>query len=519
MSGYDVPLSQMTHPHCLNVALLMMIDLIPRDALSVVLLGCVCFVGITSPRSTTAAKPNVVMVLTDDQAPWAFAEAVRSGQFDDVPIPSTPNMDRLAAEGAVFRNFFCTTPVCSPARATLMTGRYASELGIKDFIPQPGHKLYDPDSPVYLDPDNTVTFAEVLQQQGYKTGLVGKWHLGDWTASGDSGKHPTQHGFDSFMGLTGGGTTPNNPELELNGKVQQFEGLTTDILTDHAIDFVEQNADQPFFLCLSTRAPHGRWLPVAPEDWQPYEEMDPTIPQYPNLDNNWVRKKMKEYLASTSGVDRNLGRLLQTLDDQNLTFNTVVIFTSDHGFNMGHHGIWHKGNGIWATKQKPPGELHQGTRVISNKYRPNLYDHSLRVPAIVRWPGVVQPSTVIEATASHLDWFPTLCAIAGEGSSAKDLPGRDLSPLLRGKTREDWDQTQYFEYDMINYAVASLRGYRTPKYKLIRDRHNEGCDEFYDLTSDPDETVNLIRDPSSQAVIKKLDAKLRKMEEKLAGPR
>ncbi|MEO9595258.1 sulfatase-like hydrolase/transferase, partial [Rhodopirellula bahusiensis] len=396
-----------------------------------------CFVHWATPiRSTDAAKPNVVMILTDDQAPWAFAEAVRSGQFDDVPVPSTPNMDRLAAEGAVFRNFFCTTPVCSPARATLMTGRYASELGIKDFIPQPGHKLYDPNTPVFLDPNTTVTFAEVLQQHGYKTGLVGKWHLGDWTATGDDDKHPTQHGFDSFMGLTGGGTTPENPELERAGKVQQFEGLTTDILTDHAINFVEQNEEGPFFLCLSTRAPHGRWLPVAPEDWAPYEEMDPTIPQYPDLDTNWVRKKMKEYLASTSGVDRNLGRLLRTLDDHNLTSSTIVIFTSDHGFNMGHHGIWHKGNGIWATKQKPPGEIHQGTRVISDKYRPNLYDHSLRVPAIVRWPGVVKPQTLIEQTATHLDWFPTLCAIAGDDASATDLPGRDLSALLKGEPNE-----------------------------------------------------------------------------------
>ncbi|WDQ19490.1 sulfatase family protein [Rhodopirellula sp. P2] len=477
----------------------------------------VCMAGmmVTDARSCPAAQPNVVMVLTDDQAPWAFAEAVRSGQFNDVPVPSTPNMDRLAAEGAVFRNFFCTTPVCSPARAALMTGRYASEFGITDFIPQPGHKLYDPDAPIYLDPDTTVTFAEVLQRQGYRTGLIGKWHLGDWRAPEDRDKHPTRHGFDSFMGLTGGGTTPDNPELERDGKVQRFEGLTTDILTDHAIKFVEQNADQPFFLCLSTRAPHGRWLPVAPEDWEPYNTMNPTIPEYPGLDSKRVRKMMKEYLASTTGVDRNLGRLLRTLDDQELTSNTIVIFTSDHGFNMGHNGIWHKGNGIWATKQKPPGKVHQGTRVISDKYRPNLYDHSLRVPAIVRWPGVVKPQAVIEHTASHLDWFPTLCAVAGNAPAAKGLMGRDLTPLLKGESPADWDQGLYTEYDMIRYAVASLRGYRTPRYKLIRDRHNEGRDEFYDLQSDPGEHRNLIREPPSQAAINELDAKLREMEAKV----
>ncbi|MFG0266504.1 MAG: sulfatase [Rhodopirellula sp. JB055] len=499
----------------LTATLNMMFGLIRWKSLALTWAILLALHGLLGTRASSAAKPNVVMVLTDDQAPWAFAQAVRSGQFNDVPVPSTPNMDRLAAEGAVFRNFFCTTPVCSPARATLMTGRYASELGITDFIPQPGHKLYDPDAPVYLDPETTTTFAEVLQRQGYRTALVGKWHLGDWTAPEDRDKHPTQHGFDSFMGLTGGGTSPDTPELELDGKVRTFAGLTTDILTDHAIKFVEQNADAPFFLCLSTRAPHGRWLPVAPEDWAPYDTMDPTIPEYPGLDTTRVRKMMKEYLASTTGVDRNLGRLLQTLDDRGLSSNTIVIFTSDHGFNMGHNGIWHKGNGIWATKQKPPGDMHQGTRVISNKYRPNLYDHSLRVPAIVRWPGVVNPQTVIEHTASHLDWFPTLCAVAGDSSAANGLMGRDLTPLLKGQSPSNWDQELYTEYDMIRYAVASLRGYRTPRYKLILDRHNEGRNEFYDLQSDPGEHHNLIHEPEAQPKIQELDAKLRKMEAKL----
>ncbi|TWT68083.1 Choline-sulfatase [Crateriforma conspicua] len=462
----------------------------------------------------SANPPNVVMVLTDDQAPWAFATAVRSGQFSGVPIPSTPHLDRLASDGAVFRNFFCTTPVCSPARATLMAGRYASDLGIADFIPQPGHKLYDPDHAVFLDPDTTTTLAEMFQSRGYRTGLIGKWHLGDWTDSNDRSKHPTAHGFDTFMGLTGGGTKPRDPELEIEGKLRQFKGLTTDILTDHAIEFIHQNVDQTFFLCLSTRAPHGPWLPVAPEDWEPYQEMDPTIPDEPGLDRKAIRKKMKEYLASTTGVDRNLGRLLKVIDDHQLRDKTVVIFTSDHGYNMGHNGIWHKGNGIWATKQKPPGDTHHGVRVISPKYRPNLYDLSLRVPAIFRWPGIVEPSTVVDATATHLDWFPTLCSVAGDEAFADGLPGRDLSPLLTGNTPDDWDQGFYSEYDMINYAQASLRGYRTPQFKLVRDRWNEGCDEFYDLRSDSDENENLIQsdDPIIRNAIEALDAKLMSIE-------
>jgi len=457
-----------------------------------------------------AEKPNIVIVLTDDQAPWAFGSAVRSGQFHDVPAAATPNLDRLASEGAVFRNFFCTTPVCSPARASFMTGRYAGELGIPDFIPQPGHKLYDPADEVRLDPDSTVTIAELLKGAGYRTGLVGKWHLGDWTAAGNERFHPTRHGFDYFMGLTGGGTTPDNPMLEEEGEVRQFEGLTTDILTDRAIRFIERNMQRPFFLCLATRAPHGRWLPVAAEDWQPYAELDPAVPKYPGLDITKVKKMMREYLASTSGVDRNLGRLLDSLDKNKLTDNTIVIFTSDHGFNMGHHGIWHKGNGLWATKKRPPGEYHNGVRVISDKYRPNLYDESLRVPAVVRWPGVVTPRTVVLNTATALDVFPTLAEVADRNADPK-LKGRSLVPLLKGEHPSDWNNDVFAEYDMIHYATASLRCYRTDRYKLVRDRHNEGCDEFFDLMEDPSENHNLINDarPEIQHKIKELDTLLR----------
>lgn len=474
---------------------------------------CIAFAALlsfTAVIRAVAAKPNIVIVLTDDQAPWAFGSAVRSEQFRDVPAAATPNLDRLASEGAVFRNFFCTTPVCSPARASFMTGRYASELGIPDFIPQPGHKLYDPNDEVRLDPESTTTIAELLKKAGYTTGLVGKWHLGDWTALGNEKFHPTQHGFDYFMGLTGGGTTPDNPMLEEEGVVRQFEGLTTDILTDRAIGFIERNKEQPFFLCLATRAPHGRWLPVAPEDWEPYAELDPTIPDYPGLDITRIKKMMREYLASTSGVDRNLGRLLDSLDKNELSDNTIVIFTSDHGFNMGHHGIWHKGNGLWATKKQPPGKYHNGVRVISNKYRPNLYDESLRVPAVVRWPGVIAPGTVVSKTATALDVFPTLAQMA-QVSADPSLKGRSLVPLLKGETPSEWNDDVFAEYDMIHYATASLRCYRTDRYKLVRDDHNEGCDEFFDLAEDPSENRNLINDPRPeiQQKIKELDALLR----------
>ncbi len=456
-------------------------------------------------------RPSILFIVTDDQAPWAAGYAADSGQYPDVPRAHTPHLDRLSREGVVFSNLFCTTPVCSPARAALVTGRYPSELGIKDFIPQPGHRLYDPVNVVALDPDRTVTFAEILQENGYNTGLVGKWHLGDWTAAGNQQNHPHHHGFDYFMGLTGGGTSPVDPQLEENGVVRQFQGLTTDILTDHALEFIRSSSETPFLLCMHTRAPHGKWLPVAPADWEPYKTLDPVVPQYPDLDVTTVKRRMREYLASTTGVDRNLGRILSELDRLKLSQRTVVIFTSDHGYNMGHNGIWHKGNGIWATHTKPPGAIHNGTRVISDKYRPNLYDLSLRVPTIVRWPNVVPGGMSISDTVVSVDFFPTILEIAGiDDLNQHRRTGRSLLPLLRGDSVDHWDQDLYAEYDMIHYAEASLRCYRTPQYKLIRDLHNEGRDEFYNLQDDPRETSNLIDDSRQevQSAIQDLHNKL-----------
>ncbi|NNJ24117.1 sulfatase-like hydrolase/transferase [Alienimonas chondri] len=468
-------------------------------------------------------RPNIVVIVTDDQAPWAMGNAVAQGWFRDVPAAHTPHMDRLAREGAVFQNFFCTTPVCSPARVSLMTGRYASEFDVYDFITAPDHKLFDPDAQVALDPDASVTFAEALQQSGYHTGLVGKWHLGDWTLPGNEAQHPTRHGFDYFIGLTSGGTTPDDPPLEKDGQVRQFKGLTTDLLTDEAIAFLQRSAegDSPFLLCFHTRAPHGRWLPVAPEDWAPYADADVPLPEFDDLNLELMDRYMREYLASTSGVDRNLGRLLDTLNDLAVADDTVVIFTSDHGYNMGHNGIWHKGNGIWATRTKPPGKTHQGTRVVSDKYRPNMYDLSLKVPAIIRWPGTVAPGTVIKQTASSLDLFPTLLSMAQvERPDDLVLRGRDLTPLLWGESPTNWENDFYAEYSMHHYAVASMRCYRTPRYKLIRDFHNAGRDEFYDLQVDPQESRNRIDDPAPEirAAIEELHRKLLASMEMLNDP-
>ena len=437
-------------------------------------------------------KPNIVFIYTDDQAAWTLG-------ISGNPNAHTPNLDRLAKEGAYLKNSLVTTPVCSPARASIMTSQYASEYGILDFIPQPGHVLYDPIHPIGLDP-SSITYPEVLQKAGYHTGLIGKWHLGDWTETNDNKYHPTNHGFDYFMGLTGGGTTPENPLLEKDGEVKKFNGLTTDILTDEAISFIQRNNKGPFLLCLNYRAPHAKWLPVAPEDWEPYKNLDPALPNpdYPDLDIEKAKRKMREYLASVTGVDRNVGRILALLDSLHLFQNTIVIFSSDHGYNMGHNGIEHKGNGYWITKNLTPP-----TANIPSKYRPNLYDNSLKVPSMVRWPNVIPAGSIIDDITTSLDWYPTILEMAGAKlPKNKIVRGRSLLPLLKGEKIDNWNGDFYAEYSMINYAKAYMRAYRTKDWKLVKDFNDPERNELYNISKDPEENINMIHDSREQ--IKKI---------------
>ncbi len=449
--------------------------------------------------AAAAEAPNILFIQTDDQAPWAH------GLSDAQAV--TPHMDRLFREGAWLKNSYTVTPVCSPSRASLMTSRYGSELGITDWI----HPKREPDLGL---PADVPVWPKFLQDAGYTTGLVGKWHLGLLDS-----QHPTRFGFDEFMGHRAGGWSTANPTLEKDGENQKFEGLTTDILADHAIDFLRRHRGERFLLCWHTRAPHTAWLPVSEEDRAPYKDLtDPVIPNpgYPGLDVKRVKNMTRDYLSSVRGVDRNLGRVLAELDSLGLRDNTVVVFTSDHGYNMGHNGIWHKGNGHWVLKSPPAA-----TENIPKGQRPNLYDNSLRLPTAVRWPGVIEPGTQVEQSITNLDWFPTLLSIAGV-----DLPdgtkvrGRDFSPLLKGGTAPAWDDDVYAEYSTKHQSRTHMRGYRTGRWKLIRDFLNEGRDEFYDLENDPAEATNLIASekPEHRAAIAELDTKIRAMLAELGDP-
>ena len=259
--------------------------------------------------------------------------------------------------------------------------------------------------------------------------------------------------------------------------------------------FVKEHQDQPFALLLHFREPHAPYGPVPPEDSAPFKDLDPTMPKFPGLDVAHVKQLTREYYASIHSVDRNLGRLLDQLDTLKLTGKTIVLFTSDHGYMIGHHGLWHKGNGGWITSSQ-------------KGQRPNMFDDSMRVPLFVRWPGVVKPGTVIAEVVSNLDTFATVLGML-------DVPvpkgtkqhGLDLTPLLKGQ-KVAWRDTLFGQYDLHNHGLAYMRMIRTNDWKLVRRYRAEKLDELYHLADDPGETRNLYENAKARPIRDQLQARL-----------
>ena len=437
-----------TYPHLVSlvIAALLVHAVFPADAIA-----------------AAARRPNLVAIVTDDQGQWAV------GAYGNREI-HTPNLDRIAREGMLFTRAFTNTPVCSPSRATYFTGLYPTEVGITD----------------YLSPAEArggaglrgLTWPAVLQRSGYRTALVGKWHLGEQPQF-----HPTKLGFDHFMGFLGGATRTMDPPLEQDGREQSFKGPTPDVLTENALAFLQANRDRPFSLSLHFREPHLPYGPVDPADTAHYKDLDPTIPNLPGLNVTALKQSTKAYYASISSVDRNVGRVLRALDELGLAENTLVLFTSDHGYNEGRHYVKTKGNGDWIAGG------------VGGPMRPNMWDTSILVPLLMRWPAVIKPGSRSDAMVSNLDLFRTLLGALGvpvpPDARAR---GADYSPLLRGQPigrRE----VVFGQYDLHNGGLAYMRMIRTERYKLVRFFHANNLDELYDLERDPDEMTNLARGP------------------------
>ncbi|MFC2126139.1 sulfatase [Bacteroidota bacterium] len=456
-----------------------------------ILIICVMISGCKKESETRNHQPNVLLIYTDDHAQWAV------GAYGNEEV-HTPNMDRLASEGLLFTQGF-TKPVCSPSRAMLLTGLYSHRVNIPDYIPF--------GNPVYVDnglPAGTPTIASLLKEAGYVTGLVGKWHLG----YGEK-YYPELFGFDhaeAYRYLSQGKTNLMAWELPflINGEeVDRFrrDTLHTDILADCAIEFIQTYRDKPFFLLLNTYLPHTPWDAVTGEDRSHYDGQSLSVSDVSHFPEKSITEEkleelMRQYYACVSCVDRNIGKVLEELDNLELADKTITIFIGDNGFMVGQHGLLGKGNA---------SILHfdeQGRVSRDRGRRPNMFDDSILVPFIIRWPGVVQPGTTNDSFVSTIDILPTLTEITGITTRDLQIDGNSLLSLLQNKTDVN-RRTAYFDtYDMIyngnNGEIPFMRMIRTNDWKLIlyHDENGQSLDngtrhELFNLKTDPGELNNL----------------------------
>ena len=426
--------------------------------------------------SIDVRRPNILTVVSDDQGPWALGCAGN----DEL---QTPTLDRLAVEGTRLDRFFCASPVCSPARASLLTGRMPSAHGVHDWIRGEAYGVVDDRDVDYLE--GLTTTPEVLAGAGWTCGYSGKWHLG-------TGRKPAP-GFDFWYAHRTGDSPYVGAPVWSDGQRASEPRYLTEAITEEALSFLEGPGagDAPFYLSVNYTAPHSPWVGQHPQRWLDlYAGCDfascPQEPPHPWF--SWEpgpvsaamrdpRPSLQGYFASISAMDAGIAALLAHLDARGLRESTVVVFTSDNGFSCGHHGIWGKGNATWPI---------------------NLWENSVRVPTLVRWPGRVPAGVVTEALASACDLHPTLLDLAGVPVPADPLAaGRSLAPLLRGDAATGAETVFVFD------EYGGARMVRSAEEKLVV-RAGDGPEELYDLRDDPAERHNRATDPACAARVAEL---------------
>ncbi len=440
--------------------------------LRLVLSGAVLLALLAAQPARAAGKPNVILILADDLG-WADLGCYGSKYH------KTPHLDALAASGVRFTDYYAACPVCSPTRASLLTGRYPQRYNLTDWLPgrpdRPDQKLLRPKISQQL-PLDEITLAEALKPAGYVSGHIGKWHLGG------KGFGPEQQGFDSNVAgdQTGSPRSYFAPFKSADGTFMPGlenapEGeYLTDRLTAEAEKFIEANRDHPFFLYLAHYAPHIP-LKAKPELVAKYKPGKHGEQGNPN------------YAAMLESLDDGVGRVLKKLDDLNLADRTLVLFMSDNGGLATLEGA--------KTAATFNGPLREG--------KGYLYEGGIRVPLIVRWPGVAKPGTTCSVPACSIDFFPTALEACGATTDAK-VDGLSLVPLLKGGTLKR--EALYWHYP--HYANQGGRpggAVRAGDYKFI-EYYDDGRRELYDITHDVSETRNLAADKPDLA--KELAAKL-----------
>ncbi len=470
-----------------------------------------------------AARPNIVWIFSDDHSYQTIG--AYGGRLQK--LNPSPNIDRLAREGMRFDRAYVGNSICAPSRATLLTGKHSHMNG-----------KYDNRGPFNHDQQQ---FQKILQKNGYQTVMVGKIHL--------SGQ---MQGFDYWEVLPGQGAYYNPSFVTEEGKTK-YEGYTTDIITDKALDWLENKRDKtkPFMLMIHHKAPHRNWQPAKrhmekyadieiPEPETLFDDyatrttaankQDMTIDKTMRMEgdlkvgkkfakadgqyaarNEWfeahtpegkelVKWKyqtyMKDFLRCTWAVDENVGRVLQALKEQGLERNTIVMYSSDQGFYMGEHG--------WFDKRF-------------------MYEESFRTPLIARWPGKIKPGSVNTDLVQNIDFAETFLELAG-APIPSDMQGKSLVPLMEGKIPKDWRESLYYHYYEYPGAhkVRRHEGVFDSRYKLIRfygkDVPNGEEWELYDLEKDPSEMNNIHGNPENAALIKKMEQELALLKKQYEVP-
>lgn len=447
-------------------------------------------------------RPNVIFIMSDDHTSQAVS--AYGGRLSK--ISPTSNIDRLADEGMLFKNCFVTNSICTPSRAAIMTGKYAHKNGVYKFT------ALDQTQP---------TLPKVMQADGYQTAFVGKYHL-----------HSNPVGLDYFSILPGQGDY-HNPEFiekgneHLSGWVQQgekiqYEGHSSDIIATKALDFLENEIsdDQPFMLFCHFKAPHDTWdyaaryedfladveIPEPDNLFDDYEgRSDALKTQLQFIGSKWgdhtnfeeqtadlkgkaKREKqyqlyMKKYLRCVRGVDDNVGRILDYLDESGLAENTIVMYTGDQGFYLGEHGLYDK------------------------RF---MYEEGLRMPFLVRWPGEVEQGSTSDGMILNVDFAPTILEAVGL-SALEGTQGKSFVPLLSGDIPTDWRTSMYYRYYYSHFETEPHFGIRTYDHKLIYyDKIDQW--EFYDLNKDRAEMINQYNNPAHQRIVSDLKEELSSLQ-------
>ncbi|MDO5644961.1 MAG: sulfatase [Dermabacter sp.] len=460
-------------------------------------------------------RPNLIFILADDHAPHAIS-AYGSA------VNSTPQIDRLAQEGALLASTYCTNSICTPSRATILTGTYSHVNGV------PG---------IFAEMDYRVpTFIDALHDAGYSTAIFGKWHLGESASA-------QPRGFDEWLVFPGQGEYINPAMIGPDGE-RVVDGYATDIVTDLSLDWLERrDPEKPFALLVHHKAPHRPWVPDSkhqhlypagsipePETFfddhsglssavqqltmsiaDDLTERDIKEPTPPELEGpekvreraSWkYQRYMRDYLQCVQAIDDNVGRLLDRLDAEALADDTIVVYCSDQGFFLGDHG--------WFDKRL-------------------MFEQSLQMPVVIRWPAEIPAGTRCEAMSTNVDFAATLLDMCGidPDSALPQQQGRSLRPWLRGEQVPGWPDSMYYRYwehDDPHHHVPAHYGVRTSRYKLIRyygaplgvpgsSEHLTPDEwEMFDLQADPHELVNVIDDPAYAEVKVELEAELARLQ-------